>query len=87
MEIAFEAVDLERIRRFWSVVPGNAPRTISLAAKPAMRLVTRPLSGTAQELAETLTALGGRVLSEEDGWVLMADPEGNEFYIRPSDDD
>jgi hypothetical protein len=28
-----------------------------------------------------LTGLGGSVLAERDGWVTMADPEGNEFDV------
>jgi Glyoxalase-like domain len=31
--------------------------------------------------AERLTGLGARVLAERDRWVMMADPEGNEFDV------
>ncbi|MGW1987350.1 VOC family protein [Streptomyces collinus] len=87
MEFAFEAVDLERIRRFWSLVPGMDGLTISQGPVSSMRPVSSPLVGTVQELAETLTAMGGRVLEwDEGGWALMADPEGNEFYVRPPED-
>jgi Glyoxalase-like domain len=33
------------------------------------------------EEAERLTGLGARVLGEQDRWVMMADPEGNEFDV------
>ena len=29
-----------------------------------------------------IVGLGGSVLSEHDGWVVLADPEGNEFCVR-----
>ncbi len=34
---------------------------------------------------ERLTELGGRVLAKHDGWVTMADPEGNEFDVTLDD--
>ncbi|MFF4846055.1 hypothetical protein [Streptomyces collinus] len=87
MEFAFEALDLEHIRRFWSLVPRMDGLTISQGPVSSMRPVTSPLVGTVQELAETLTDMGGRVLEwDEGGWALMTDPEGNEFYVRPPED-
>ncbi|MGH3199062.1 MAG: VOC family protein [Streptosporangiaceae bacterium] len=32
---------------------------------------------------ERLAGLGARVLAEQEGWVTMADPEGNEFDVTP----
>jgi Glyoxalase-like domain len=32
---------------------------------------------------ERLTGLGARVLGDQERWVTMADPEGNEFDVTP----
>ena len=45
-----------------------------------------PLARTRDEEVERLTGLGGRVLAdhrtpEGRGWIVMADPEGNEFCV------
>jgi hypothetical protein len=34
---------------------------------------------------ERLTELGARVLAKQEGWVTMADPEGNEFDVTLDD--
>ncbi|MEV4095941.1 VOC family protein [Streptosporangium saharense] len=49
-----------------------------------------PGSGTLAGEVERLVGLGARVISEQArgrglGWVVMADPEGNEFCIDSSD--
>ena len=48
-----------------------------------------PLERTRDEEVESLTGLGGRVLAdhrtpEGRGWIVMADPEGNEFCVETS---
>jgi predicted enzyme related to lactoylglutathione lyase len=49
-----------------------------------------PFDRTRDEEVERLTGLGGRVLAdhrtpEGRGWIVMADPEGNEFCVETSD--
>jgi predicted enzyme related to lactoylglutathione lyase len=49
-----------------------------------------PVDGTRDAEVERLTELGGRVLEdhrtpEGRGWIVMADPEGNEFCVETSD--
>jgi predicted enzyme related to lactoylglutathione lyase len=42
--------------------------------------------GDQQAEVERLTALGARVLPDQPpdvGWIVMADPEGNEFCLEP----
>ena len=49
-----------------------------------------PSDRTRDEEVERLTGLGGRVVAdhrtpEGRGWIVMADPEGNEFCVETSD--
>jgi predicted enzyme related to lactoylglutathione lyase len=58
--------------------------------KDRVHLDIGPLARTRDEEVERLTGLGGRVLAdhrtpEGRGWIVMADPEGNEFYVETSD--
>ena len=54
------------------------------AARYLRDLPARPVSPSPQAV-ERLTALGASVVNIHDGdegrWVLMADPEGNEFDV------
>jgi catechol 2,3-dioxygenase-like lactoylglutathione lyase family enzyme len=58
--------------------------------KNRVHLDIGPLERTRDEEVERLTGLGGRVLDdrrtpEGRGWIVMADPEGNEFCVETSD--
>ena len=57
--------------------------------KNRVHLDIGPLERTRDEEVERLTGLGGRVLDdrrtpEGRGWIVMADPEGNEFCVETS---
>ena len=59
------------------------------AVKNRVHLDIGPLERTRDEEVERLTGLGGRVLDdrrtpEGRGWIVMADPEGNEFCVETS---
>jgi hypothetical protein len=60
--------------------------------KNRLHLDLRPRSGTREEELETLLALGATVVDDRrgehgpgTGWVVLADPEGNEFCILRSE--
>jgi predicted enzyme related to lactoylglutathione lyase len=60
------------------------------SVKNRVHLDIGPLAGTRDEEVERLTGLGGRVVAdhrtrEGRGWIVMADPEGNEFCVETSD--
>jgi predicted enzyme related to lactoylglutathione lyase len=62
----------------------------SKVVKNRVHLDIGPVHGTRDEEVERLTGLGGRVLAdhrtpEGRGWIVMADPEGNEFCVETSD--
>ncbi|MEV0399438.1 VOC family protein [Actinoallomurus sp. NPDC050550] len=64
----------------------RAPKT----APNRLRLYLTPARGRVAEEVDRLTELGARVIAwRNQGAVLesvmMADPEGNEFYVTPSD--
>jgi predicted enzyme related to lactoylglutathione lyase len=66
----------------------RVPETKSV--KNRVHLDIGPLTRTRDEEVERLTGLGGRVLAdhrtpEGRGWIVMADPEGNEFCVETSD--
>jgi hypothetical protein len=50
-------------------------------AKNRQHFDLRPTADPSAEV-ERLVALGARVLGEDDGLVVMADPEGNEFCVE-----
>jgi predicted enzyme related to lactoylglutathione lyase len=57
--------------------------------KNRVHMDVAPLDRTRDEEVERLTLLGGRVLAdhrtpEGRGWIVMADPEGNEFCVETS---
>ena len=59
------------------------------AVKNRVHLDVMPLERTRDEEVERLAGLGGRVLAdhrtpEGRGWVVMADPEANEFCVETS---
>ena len=61
----------------------------SKVVKNRVHLDIGPIHGTRDEEVERLTRLGGRVLAdhrtpEGRGWIVMADPEGNEFCVETS---
>ncbi|WP_433493923.1 VOC family protein [Micromonospora sp. CA-248089] len=58
--------------------------------KNRIHLDLRPVEGTRDEELARLTGLGAAVVadrrnSDGTGWVVLADPEGNEFCILRSD--
>jgi len=60
------------------------------SVKNRVHLDVAPLAGTRDEEVQRLTSMGGRVLADHrtpdgKGWVVMADPEGNEFCVERSD--
>ncbi|MGW1764265.1 VOC family protein [Streptomyces sp. NPDC002073] len=57
--------------------------------KNRIHLDIQPPTGTRDEEVARLTGLGARVLDDRRtddgrGWVVMADPEGNEFCVERS---
>ncbi len=57
--------------------------------KNRVHLDVRPDEGTRDEEVERLLALGATVLADRrrpdgTGWVVLADPEGNEFCVERS---
>lgn len=59
------------------------------SAKNRVHLDIQPPTGTRDEEVERLTGLGARVVSDQrrpdgTGWVVMSDPEGNEFCVERS---
>jgi hypothetical protein len=55
------------------------------AGKNRLHLDIRPAELTQQGEVQRLAVLGARVLSDDPDlpWVVMADPEGNEFCVLP----
>jgi predicted enzyme related to lactoylglutathione lyase len=56
-------------------------------SKNRVHLDMMPADRTQDEEITRLTGLGARIVSDrrpESGWVLMADPEGNEFDVEIS---
>ena len=59
----------------------------SKSGKNRVHLDLSPADRTQDEEIARLTALGANVVSDrrpEVGWVILADPEGNEFCMEPS---
>jgi predicted enzyme related to lactoylglutathione lyase len=57
------------------------------AVKNRVHLDVVPVGGQEQEIAR-LVELGATVSSDQTadaGWVVLADPEGNEFCVEPGD--
>ena len=58
--------------------------------KNRLHLDLKPAVGTREEELERLLGLGARAVADRrrpdgSGWVVLADPEGNEFCILRSD--
>ena len=71
----------ERPRLYFVQVPEG--KTV----KNRVHLDVMPNDRTQQEELDRLGALGARVVSDrrpEPGWVILADPEGNEFCVELS---
>lgn len=73
--------------------PAGGPRLLFVrvpegkTAKNRIHLDLRPHGRTRDEEAERVLSLGGRILADHrradgGGWVLMADPEGNELCVE-----
>jgi predicted enzyme related to lactoylglutathione lyase len=59
------------------------------AVKNRVHLDVAPLDRTRDEEVDRLTVLGGHVLADHrtpdgKGWIVMTDPEGNEFCVERS---
>jgi predicted enzyme related to lactoylglutathione lyase len=66
-------------------IPVPEPKT----AKNRLHLDLCPSTGTRDEEVDRLVGLGARVLEDHrndrgGGWVVLADPEGNEFCVERS---
>jgi hypothetical protein len=66
-------------------IPVPEPKT----AKNRLHLDVRPVDGTRDEEVERLKKLGATVVADHrnaggTGWVVMGDPEGNEFCVLRS---
>jgi hypothetical protein len=62
------------------------------ATKNRIHLDLRPSAGVREEELERLLALGAREVADRrnpdgTGWVVLADPEGNEFCLLRSDEE
>ena len=55
------------------------------AVKNRMHLCVRPVDRTRDEEVDRLLGLGARIVTDlrngEEGWAVLADPEGNEFCV------
>lgn len=83
----------------WVSLPeGNQPSMIffrevteAKQVKNRLHLDLNPVDGTLATEVQRLTALGAAVLAKHSrgstglGWVVLADPEGNEFCVESSD--
>jgi hypothetical protein len=72
--VLVEAAPGVRPRLFFQLVP--EPKVVKNRVHLDLRAADLPA-----EVARIIR-LGGSVLSEHDGWVVLADPEGNEFCVR-----
>ena len=83
----------------WVSLPeGNQPSMIffrkvadAKQAKNRLHLDLNPVDGTLAAEVQRLTGLGATVLARHGrgstglGWIVLADPEGNEFCVESSD--
>ena len=92
--VVVQAVDPEGLERFWSAAiepqPAQGPRLEFVPGPPhttknPVHLDVRPGPGEDQQASvERLLALGARRADVGQGdvtWVVLADPEGNEFCV------
>lgn len=82
---------------FWMLGPedGGLPRMVFVEVaepkrgKNRVHLGLLPQSGSQADEIARLESLGARMVddrrdAEPGGWVVMADPEGNEFCVEPA---
>ena len=80
-ECAVGTADEGRVRLYFVRVPEG--KTV----KNRLHLDVMPTDRTQDEEITRLTALGAKIISDrrpEFGWVILADPEGNEFCVEIS---
>jgi predicted enzyme related to lactoylglutathione lyase len=80
-ECAVGTADEGRVRLYFVKVPEG--KTV----KNRVHLDVMPTDRTQDEEITRLTALGAKIISDrrpEVGWVILADPEGNEFCVEIS---
>ncbi|MFI8235559.1 VOC family protein [Streptomyces sp. NPDC085900] len=83
MPVHFEAVDPEKMIRFWGSVPGFGAYSVGEAESPAVLPVVTVLVGTVAEQVQTLIAKGASLVElHEPLEALMTDPEGNRFRVE-----
>ena len=66
--------------------PGTASRASSSSASPNRRRSRTASTSTSRATTSTrevarLVGLGARVVGEQPDWVMLHDPEGNEFDV------
>src|SRR5690242_479168 len=82
---------------YWVLTPpdGTWPRLVFVtvpeekAIKNRLHLDIIPTDRTQQQEIDRLTGLGATIVddrrqAESGGWVVLRDPEGNEFCVEPS---
>jgi len=82
--------------RYWAVTPADGawPRLVFVtvpeekAIKNRLHLDIVPTDRTQQQEVDRLVRLGATVVDDRrpagGGWVVLTDPEGNEFCVEPS---
>lgn len=82
MHVHFEAVDTEKMIRFWGNIPGHGAYSVGQAESPAVLPVVTVLVGTIAEQVQLLIGKGASLVEPHDCMhALMADPEGNRFMV------
>ncbi|MCZ0998214.1 hypothetical protein O1M63_08690 [Streptomyces mirabilis] len=82
MHVHFEAVDPEKMIRFWGGIQGWGGFSVGEAESPAVLPVVTVLVGTIAEQVQTLIAKGASLVEPHDCLhALMTDPEGNRFMV------
>ncbi|MFJ9849431.1 hypothetical protein [Streptomyces sp. NPDC101150] len=84
--IQIQAVDVDKVTRFWRLVHHQGPLSIVQGDTPAVKLVITPLYGEVADEVQSLIAKGAEFVAELECGVLMKDPEGNEFIVEPNPD-
>ncbi|MGW5743849.1 VOC family protein [Amycolatopsis sp. NPDC003861] len=62
------------------------PLSEEKAVKNRLHLDLAPVEGDQRAEVERLVMLGAKVLDDppDDPWIVLADPEGNEFCVLPA---
>jgi predicted enzyme related to lactoylglutathione lyase len=89
--VVMDAADPEALERFWQEAGGDSPLLELVpvsdpkVVKNRVHLDVRPFAGDDQQAeVDRLLALGARpadVGQGDETWVVLADPEGNEFCV------